>query len=47
MRVRLGLRYVRNFPDMSGISVLKFLSGNNSKNALVSGNLTVSNLRLT
>jgi len=27
--IRIGLPYVRNFPDMSGISVLKSVSGNN------------------
>jgi len=27
----LGLPYVPNFPDLSGISVLKFVSGNNFK----------------
>jgi len=38
----LGLPYVRNFPDMCGILALKFVSGNNFKNALISAILTVS-----
>jgi len=41
-RLKLGLPYVRNFPDMSGIPVLKFATRNNLKNALMSGILTVS-----
>jgi len=38
----LRLPYVRNLPDMSGISMLKFVYRNDCLNVLMSGFLTVS-----